>query len=669
MTLAESLTKSPLVSDWLDFSQIGVVGIRTGKVEFGQGIQTALVQIVAEELSVPIESCVLLKTSTSCSPNESFTAGSLSVQDSGSALRLASATAHKYASGSDYWKFYSSNGWGIEVEVDIEIKNFDSYTIVGRDVPRLDLGKKVEGAASFIHDLRFDGLLYARVLRPPHRGAQLISLLDENLGTGVVKLIRNGAFVAVIANDEFSAITAIEKLAESAKWSPVVQPFNSDELASFLEAAPFQSEVIHETGSLALEEMGSHAVFTRPFISHASIGTVTAIAQWVGSTLTLWSQSQGIYPLRSEISRALGMSEVDIVITHIEGAGCYGHNGADDAAFDAALIAREVAGTPVLLSWSRADELSWAPFGPAMRAQLHAQLDDTGKITHWSHTVRGNGHSTRPSTLSTPSLLAYSHIKGGSTLQPAGDPPMVRGGGTGRNAIPLYGFENMKVTSERLLEMPIRTSAMRALGAHLNVFAIESFMDELALESNQDPIDFRLRHLSDPRARDVINKVAELSNWGQKLQDGCAQGIGFARYKNKGAWCAVVAQVEAEESLKVRHLWIAVDVGLVINPNGVINQIEGGALQSLSWTTKEEVKISNSRVESNDWEEYAILKFSEIPFVTTEIISRPDMPTLGSGEASIGPTGAAIANALAGAIGVRVRNMPLTSHNIIASMS
>ena len=668
MNVPESLVKSPRVSDWLDFSVQGVVGIKTGKVEFGQGIRTALVQIVAEELRVEFSACQILITETEISPDESFTAGSLSVQDSGLALRLASATAYKLAKGSDYWQMQLSVGWDIEVEIEVETKNFADYTIVGRDVQNLGLESKLVGSASFIQDQRFDGLLFARVVRPPVRGAKLISVATELSDPNVVKVVRNNSFLAVIARDEYSAIDAADKLSQLANWSTPENAFSSKNLDSFFNEATRDSQIVHEVGAFNNDAIQVRATFTRPFISHASIGTVTAIAQWNDSKLKIWSQSQGIYPLRSDIARALKIDETNISISHIEGAGCYGHNGADDVTFDAVLISREVPGTPILVTWSRSDELSWAPFGPAMQAELGAQLDEGGAIVQWSHTVRGNGHSTRPFTLPTPSLLAYSHITDGQVIPAAGDPPMPRGGGTGRNSIPLYNFENAKIVTERLLEMPIRTSAMRSLGAHLNVFAIESFLDELALTSGQDPVEFRLRHLSDPRAREVIEKVAEISQWGKKLKDGTGQGIGFARYKNKGAWCAVVAQVEAEESLKVTHLWIAVDVGLVINPDGVRNQIEGGALQSMSWTTKEEVRINEGKVVTDNWEDYPILKFSDVPFITTEIISRPEMPTVGAGEASIGPTGAAIANALHAAIGVRVKRMPLTSENIVASM-
>jgi len=670
MSVPNSLIKAPNVSDWLDFARNDYVGIKTGKVEFGQGILTALRQIVAEELNLPLENCHPVPASTTFSPNEGFTAGSLSVQESGSALRLASATARVHAGSNSYWSVATTSGWDIPIDVDVFVKRSEDYLLVGHSTHRIDLDQKIQGKPSYIHDVRLDGLLYARVLRPPTVESRLVDLNENEvtLGPEIVKIVVDGSFVAVIAQDEFSAQQVVNKLAEVSVWSADGRGFSDEDLALFLATAPAESQVVHEQGVIDPGALSFKASYSRPYISHASIGTVTAIAQWDDDRLQVWSQTQGVYPLRSDMARAFMMDVERITVTHVEGAGCYGHNGADDAAFDAAVIARHVPGESVLVSWSREDELSWAPFGPAMSVDLAATVNDAGLITHWSHTVRGNGHSSRPSTLSSPSLLAYAHLSNGAPIPPAGDPPLQRGGGTGRNSVPLYDFENSLITAERLLDMPIRTSAMRALGAHINVFAIESFLDELAHGLEQDPIEFRLRHLSDPRGRDVISKVAEISGWGKKLPDGCGQGIGFARYKNKGAWCAVVAQVEVETQVKVTHLWIAVDVGLVINPDGVINQIEGGALQSMSWTTKEQVRISRGRVTSNNWEDYPILKFSEVPIVQTEIISRPEMPALGAGEAPIGPTGAAIANAVARAIDVRVRNMPLTRENIIASM-
>jgi CO/xanthine dehydrogenase Mo-binding subunit len=329
---------------------------------------------------------------------------------------------------------------------------------------------------------------------------------------------------------------------------------------------------------------------------------------------------------------------------------------------DAALLARAVPGRPVQVVWSRQDELGWAPFGPAMVVGVDVELDDAGAIRHWRQDVWSNGHSSRPSSQGSPPLLAA--LLQGRPVVPSSDPPPDRGGGSDRNALPGYDLPGVTVVSHVLREMPLRTSAMRALGAHLNVYAIESVIDELAEWAGQDPIAFRLGLLSDPRARDVLTRVASASDWGA----GGDRGVGYARYKNTGGYCAVVAEVSAETSVRVTRLTIAVDVGQIINPDGVRNQIEGGALQSLSWTTKEQVRFDRRDVTSRTWEEYPILKFTEVPTVHIELIDRPDAPSLGAGEASIGPTAAAIGNAVRAALGISVRKLPLTPENVIAAL-
>jgi CO/xanthine dehydrogenase Mo-binding subunit len=356
-----------------------------------------------------------------------------------------------------------------------------------------------------------------------------------------------------------------------------------------------------------------------------------------------------------------------VTVHHVEGAGCYGHNGADDVAFDAVLLARAVEGQPVQVVWSRSDELTWAPFGPAMAVQLSAEVDQDGNVVSWHHETYGNGHVSRPGSFPIPAFLAMAHTADPITLPVSVDPPTSRGGGSQRNAVPMYEFPAHEVAINRLLEMPLRTSALRALGAYLNVFAIESFMDELA--GDVDPVTYRLRYLHDPRARAVVEAAAERAGWWDRSPaESHGYGFAFARYSNHGAYCAVVAQVEAESEVRVEKLTLAVDAGLIVNPDGLRNQVEGGAIQSTSWTTREQVRFDRTRVTSADWETYPILRFSEVPQVDVVLLDRPDEPCLGAGETAQGPTAAAIANALTDALGIRVRNLPLTPENIIAAM-
>jgi CO/xanthine dehydrogenase Mo-binding subunit len=485
---------------------------------------------------------------------------------------------------------------------------------------------------------------------------------------GVVAVVRDGSFRGVVAEREEHALRALDALRTGAEWTETDALPDQRDLAAFLVSAPAEETVLEDMGTPAPPAARTlRARFTRPYLAHASIAPSCGLAVWDGDRLSVWSHSQGVYKLRAEICRSLGLAADDVVVTHVEGAGCYGHNAADDAAFDAVLLARAVPGRAVQVVWSRQDELTWAPFGPAMVVDLEVDVADDGRVQRWQHDVWSNGHSGRPASPGSPPLLAATHLEDPLPTVPASDPPLQNGGGSGRNAVPLYGFPGQLVRTHRLQTMPLRTSALRALGAHLNVYAIESVVDELALLAGADPVEYRLQHLGDERARAVLRAAAERAGWPGG-PGGPALGVGVARYKNRGAYCAVVAEVEAETRVRVRRLTVAVDVGLAVNPDGVANQIEGGALQALSWTTKEQVRFDARTVTSSTWEEYPILTFSEVPPVDVVLLDRPDQPAVGAGEASIGPTAAAIGNALHAATGLRVRTLPLTPENIVAAI-
>jgi CO/xanthine dehydrogenase Mo-binding subunit len=363
-----------------------------------------------------------------------------------------------------------------------------------------------------------------------------------------------------------------------------------------------------------------------------------------------------------------GLPPDHVVVEHAEGAGCYGHNAADDVALDAALLARATAGRPVKVSWSREDELGWAPFGPAMLVEVEAEVDALGEVRAWRSDIWSNGHTTRPGRAPQPVLLAASHLERGFEPALAINTPLASGGGAERNAVPGYGFATTRIRSHRLLDMPIRTSALRGLGAFLNVFAIESVVDDVAFDRGIDAVEWRLRHLSDPRGRVVVEAAARLAQWASwKPAEGRGRGIGYARYKQTGAYCAVVAEIEAAREILVRRLAIAIDVGFAVNPDGVANQAEGGAIQAASWTLKEAVRFDRSRVTSLAWADYPILRFSEVPQVRVQLLQRADEPSVGAGEASMGPTAAAIGNAVRDALGVRVRDLPITPERILAA--
>jgi CO/xanthine dehydrogenase Mo-binding subunit len=411
------------------------------------------------------------------------------------------------------------------------------------------------------------------------------------------------------------------------------------------------------------------ARYTKPYLAHASIGPSCALARFDAERLTVWSHTQGSFPLRAQIAEALGLPAAQVDVVHGDGPGCYGHNGADDAALDAALLAR-ACGRPVRVQWTRADEFTWSPCGSAMIVRLRAGLDAGGRVVDWQHEIWSHTHVKRPGSGDGLNLLAAWHVDPPHPVPPPRDTPLPAGGAT-RNSIPLYDFPRQEVAFNLIAEMPFRVSALRTLGAYANVFAIESFMDELAAAAGADPVEFRLRHLSEPRARAVIEAVIDLTKKKSKRNESGAagRGIGFARYKNLSAWCAVVVDIEVAEKIRVRRVCAAVDAGEIVNPDGLRNQIEGGIVQAASWTLKEAIRWDRERLLSRSWEDYPILKFDEAPAIEVVLLDHPGLPGLGVGECAAGPTAAALANALADALGVRVRDLPLTPQRIAAAIS
>ncbi|MGE5616161.1 MAG: xanthine dehydrogenase family protein molybdopterin-binding subunit, partial [Bacillota bacterium] len=544
---------------------------------------------------------------------------------------------------------------------------------IGRSMARRDLPDKVFGRARFVHDLQLRGMLHGRILRPPSPAAHLDSLDDAATRAmpGVVRVIRDGDFVGVVAEREEQAVAALESLRAAARWQERETLPDEGDLASWLRSQPVETTVVDEKiaeGGASSAVATRSASFSRPFIAHASIAPSCAVARWRSDKLEVFTHSQGPFNLRADLALALDVPPDDICVAHREGAGCYGHNGADDVALDAALLSRAVDGRPVRVLWSREDELTWAPFGAAMRMDIEADLDAGGEIVAWRGEVWSNGHTARPGRASTPMLLASWQVDDGFERPIAVNPPLAGGGGSERNAVPPYDIGARRVINHRVLSTPVRTSALRSLGAHLNVFAIESFIDDIARERGEDPIAWRLRHLSDPRARAVIQSVARRARWSSwQPAEGRGRGIGYARYKSKGAYCAVVAEIEAEREIRVRRLVIAVDVGLAVNPDGVANQVEGGAIQATSWTLREAVRFDRTRVTSAQWDDYPILRFSDVPAVEVEVLQREGEASVGAGEASMGPTAAAIGNAVRDALGVRVRDLPITRDRIGAA--
>jgi CO/xanthine dehydrogenase Mo-binding subunit len=702
-TLPPSLLANPRLGDWLRIRPDGLVEVRSGKVEIGQGVLTALAQVVAEELDVKFDRVRMTAAVTGTSPDEGYTAGSLSVQHSGAALRVVGAEArsiylataaellHTRAdlltvhdgliSAPDgrctsYWALAQDALLDRSATGRVEPKSATAYQVVGTSAPRLDLPDKLTARPRFIHDLAPAGRCFGRIVRPPARGATLTALDTGPTRAlpGVLTVVRDGNFLGVVAEREEVAVRAAARLRADATWTR--QPTLPDEhdLPRFLTTAPAETSVLAESGAPPAPTAVARSVtatYHRPYLAHASMGPSSATALLTDPDdprLEVWTHSQGVYLLRRELARALDLAEDRITVRHVEGPGCYGHNGADDVALDAALLALAAPGRPVQVVWSRPDELGWAPFGPAAVVRIAAEVDDAGAVLSWRHEIWGNGHVTRPGIVNSVGLLAATHRAGGAPIAAAAEPPLTHGGGAGRNSVPGYDFPAYQVVNHRLLTMPLRTSALRSLGAFVNVFAAESFLDELAEAAGRDPIEYRLAQLADPRARAVVTAAAQRSGWPHPTDDSVGHGFGYARYKNTGAYCAVVAEVEATHEVRVRRLTIAVDAGLVINPDGAENQIEGGAIQATSWALTEQVRFDRFTVTSDTWESYPILRFSQVPAVDVELLPDNGNPSLGVGETAQGPTVAAIANAVYDAVGVRVRTLPLTPDQIVAAM-
>jgi nicotinate dehydrogenase subunit B len=694
------LAANPRLDRWVGFRNEGQVRVSTGRVEIGQGVLTAMRQIATEELDVASDMIRLETGDTELTPNEGYTAGSQSIQFGGVALRLACAEVralfldHAAArfgyprqdlavrdgailhrgepTGHDYWSLAAAVDLARHATGRAPTKSVGSYRIVGQNAPRVDLAAKVFGEAVFIHDMAPDGMIHARVVRQPRRGGT-ITRVDEaalrRAAKGPIEILRDGNFLAILGADEtvvdavaavapnhvtWEGVEAINPFQEEARW--LLQQPSIDRAIGPPPAEPIPGTVRHE------------ASFTRMHIAHASVAPSCGLALWRDGRLQVWTHSQGVFPLRDALARTLKLDPAAISVKHVQGPGCYGHNGADDAAADAAAIALRMPGKPVKVRWRREEEFGFEPVSPAMVTRVEAALDTSARPADWTTEIWSGRHSSRPGGGG--NLLAAEALPNPPPPPPAGEGAYPPGAGT-RNGEPLYDFPAKRIVHHLIAETPVRTSSLRGLGATLNVFAIESFVDELAERAGQDPLAYRLSLLSDTRARAVIEHLARMVGWQAGLPPGTGQGrgIGFARYKNMAAYAAVVAEVEVAESVRLIRVWCAADAGLVINPDGAINQLEGGIVQAASWALKEGVRLDSAGISSRDWESYPVLRFSEVPEVTVELVDpAADRPCLGVGEAAGGPTVAAIGNAVAHALGARLRDLPLTRERVMAAL-
>jgi CO/xanthine dehydrogenase Mo-binding subunit len=707
VTLPPTLERFPLLDTWVRIDDAGTVTLFTGKVELGQGLRAALARIGAEELDVSLERIRVETADTDHGLDEGVTAGSMSLEQSGAALRQAAAEARRHLlelaaeelgariedlsiddgtisaaeRRTTYWQLLGGGRFGIEATGRVAPKPAAERRVVGRRGRRADLVGIVTGMTRYVQDLDLPGMLHGRIVRPPSPGAQLESVDESRVRgpAGVVRVVREGGFLGVVAEREEQALEAAASVAAAARWRerPTLPPDAS--LASWLRQQPSRAFLVVDGVAVegavppVTEPEGAvrtlRASYSRPYLQHASIAPSAAVARWTQGRLEVWSSTQGVFPLRAALAAVLRVDPAWVRVRHVESAGCYGHNGSDDAALDAALLARAVEGRAVRVVWTREQEHRWEPYGPAMAVDLQASLDADGRLLDWNHDVWSNAHVGRAAAAppGTSALLGAWHLAD-PVPKPEPRPRLAYHAGIHRNADPKYAVPRRRIVKHFVEAEPVRVSSLRSLGAYANVFAAESFVDELASAAGVDAVSFRLSYLDDERARDVVRAAAEGIGWpGPRGEFGHGVGLGFAQYKNAMCYAAVAVELHVDDATaeaRLDRVVIAADAGEVIDPSGLANQLEGGVVQSASWTLKEKVAFDDTRITSDAWESYPIITFPEVPPIELVLLDRPELPPLGAGEAAQGPTAAAIANAIHAAIGVRVRDLPLTPSRI-----
>ncbi|MZR13675.1 molybdopterin-dependent oxidoreductase [Maritimibacter sp. DP07] len=692
--ISPSLMSAKMVGDWIDLSTPGTVTIRTGKVELGQGVLTALVQIASETLALPAERIEIVSGITGATPNEGYTAGSLSIPHAGTAIEAACGTCISVmrdrvaaSMGASPGDVTLSDGafhcdgeqtdhtlWSLaeDIGLDFEVAEPAQPHRANRQpasLPRIDLARKLRGGG-MIQDIRTPDMLHARVLRPPHLGARLMT--DALSEDDRASLVIEGSFVAVVDDDPLRLTRRAQRMIPRLKWTGGTELTSGILRPDALAVLPGETIEIGEAAESSPDTGTVTARYERPYLMHGSIGCVTALAHWSeDGHLTVTSQSQGPYQLRDAIAVMMDLGLERVEVRHAAGAGCYGHNGADDVAADAALIARHFPGRTIRVMWTRAEEFAHAPLSTAGEVEISAGLNEAGRPDWMTLQIASGTHARRPGTAPSGTLLAELLRDEIETLSPPIELPEMHGLGGLRNAISPYGIPN-QAAALKLVDQPgLRTSAMRGLGTHLNVFAIESFIDELARRANEDPLDYRLSLLEgEERASAVLRRVAERSGWADRPEggDGTGWGIAYSRYKNRAAYVAMVAKISIDHDVRIEKLWCCADAGRVVNMDGVRNQIEGGIVQSMSWALYEEVGLTADETLPQSWEDYPILRFTNLPEIELEVVASPDPVPLGAGEVAVGPATAAIANAVADALGGPVRSLPLSREKVISAL-
>ena len=679
------------VDAWLSVGANGRVTVYSGKVDLGTGVRTALMQLVSEELDVLFDQIDIVMGDTLTTLDQGQSAGSLSLQNGGGTLRQAAACARQalLSAAAARWQVNAADlsvsdgvistqqgdrkisytalldGAPINVKLNpsVTLKSYSNHKIVGKSIARVDIPNKVTGQFLFIHDFKLPGMLHARMIRPSGLNGKLLKVDDSAARQvkGFIQVVRKQDFLAVVCKTEWSAVKAARLL--KTQWTTPNSMPEQAKLYDYWRKLPVaRHEPVIQTGdaSNALISATKRIKSTYDFAphTHGSIGPSCAVADFKDGSCTVWSASQATHSLQSELATILDIPKDRIRLIYIDGAGCYGRNGHEDCSADAALVSQLV-GAPVRVQWMRADEHGWDPKSPPTLVDMEGGLDASGRPVAWRSEffiAQANG------TLDEFPLLA-AVLSGVSRT----------GHYTGnlqKNADVLYQFPNIKTEVHRLADNAFRTSHLRTPGRMQNTFANETFFDELAAAAGVDPLKWRLDYLTEPRAKAVLNDVARLSQWqsrsspradvkGHNLARG--RGVSFVKYDNERTFVAMVAEVEVNRStgaIRVVEVWCSHDCGQIVNPDGVINQIEGGIVQTISRTLLEELKFDQTRITSTDWISYPILRFPDVPRINVSLINRPDMPLWGAGEMAPTVVPSAISNAVFDATGVRLRSVP-----------
>jgi nicotinate dehydrogenase subunit B len=688
------------VDSFLAFHTDGSVTIYTSKVDVGTGLRMAMSQMAAEELGIPVERVSIVEGDTGLTPNHGGTGGSSGVPRGAVEVRQAAATAREaiLRLAADQLKRPAaeliivnsqvqpaSGGPGVsvatligdkrlslQVDPNAPLKDPATYALVGKPVLRPDVPGKCTGQHTYVQDFRLPGMLHARVIRPAAIGAKLISV-DEGSIRGIpdIRIIQMESFLAVVASDEWAAVRAAGEL--KARWSERQGLPGSDGLDRFVrESTPDRDEVLVSRGdpAVALPKAAKQlsATYWWPCQSHASLGPSCAVADVRSDGASVWTATQGTYGLRANLAKVFGLVEDKIRVIYLDGSGSYGGNGNDDAAADAFVLSQKL-GRPVRVQWMRHDEHGWDPKGPPQLLDLRGGIDSEGRIVAWETQMwlPMNVPGNRPLLAADAAAIPQSHGQGAGLMSQNGDPP--------------YAVANLRVVSHWVKETPLRPSNLRAPGKVANVFAVESFADELAAAAGIDSVEFRLRGLGDPRAIDVLKRAAEMMDWQTRPSPNphrvegnslVGRGVAYARYKQAENYVAIAVDVAVNPTngeIRVRHVSCAHDGGLTVNPDGLRNQIEGSIVQTLSRTLCEEVKFDHSHVTSVDWASYPILSFPAAPSVQVALLDHPELPPFGAGEAASAPVAAALGNAIFDATGARLRSAPFTRKRMQAALN